>query len=82
MTKYMWNFYTEELARTKNLLATTMESLDNRGKHIYEDRIRTFQEKLNEEVLAVDIDDQLKEFDVNNDGYVSFAEYRYAYQRY
>ena len=77
----MWNFYSEELERTKNLLISTAENLDNRGKHIYEDRIKTFQEKLDEEVLIVDIDEQMKEFDVNDDGFVSFAEYRYAYER-
>lgn len=82
MTKYMWNFYTEELEKTKNLLATTEEHLDNRGKHIYEDRIRTFHEKLDEEVLIRDIDEQIQEFDVNNDGYVTFAEWRSAYERW
>jgi len=82
MTKYMWNFYTDELEKTKNLLATTEEHLDNRGKHIYEDRIRTFYEKLDEKVLIQDIDEQIQEFDVNNDGYITFAEWRNAYERW
>ena len=78
---WFWRLRPKNVSFETCFLLETEESLDQRGLHIYNDRIKTFTQKLDEEELIKDIDEQIQDFDLNNDGFISYAEYRYAYER-